>query len=109
VDPVQLAVRLLVPRGSSLVGSPALDGRLGPFDPATFSYVWQHPDPRVDALQRQVAAVVEQQARAPAADAVNTFYVIKDLALAALGRPANSSRVRLPVEAVPRLSEPWFC
>src|SRR5205085_2018941 len=32
VDPVQYSIRLLVPRGSALVGTPAMAPYLGPFD-----------------------------------------------------------------------------
>src|SRR5205823_12168957 len=56
VDPVQYAIRLLVPRGSSLYGTASLAPHVGAFDPQTFSYSWTHPDPRMDALQRRVAS-----------------------------------------------------
>jgi radical SAM superfamily enzyme YgiQ (UPF0313 family) len=82
VDPVQLAIRLLVPRGSSLVGTPAMMPYLGPFDDTTFSNRWEHPDPRIDRLQEAVRAVVEQAA-ACAEDAVLTFARIRALAEAA--------------------------
>jgi hypothetical protein len=110
VDPVQYSIRLLVPRGSALVGTAALAPYLGPFDPATFSYLWAHPDPRVDALQTAVAAVVEQAARA-GEDAATTFAHIHALARAAAGLPA-SPQPESPgpaLAAVPRLTEPWFC
>jgi len=110
VDPVQLAIRLLVPRGSTLVGTPALAPHLGPFDATTFSYRWTHPDPRVDALQAALAALVEDAARA-GEDAATTFARIWSLAHAAAGRPpaASPPPARVPVGAVPRLTEPWFC
>lgn len=111
IDPVQLAIRLLVPRGSSLIGTPALDGVLGPFDPETFTYTWRHPDARVDALQEAVARVVEQAARSGEAVSA-TFYRIKSLALAAMaGRSLNAPPplVGAAAGAVPRLTEPWFC
>ncbi|HLH25510.1 MAG TPA: CUAEP/CCAEP-tail radical SAM protein [Chloroflexota bacterium] len=110
VDPVQFAIRLLVPRGSALVGTPAMTPHLGPFDAATFSYRWTHPDPRMDALQVAVAALVEEAARA-GEDAAATFARIHALARAAAGRPpaASPPPERAPAMAVPRLTEPWFC
>jgi radical SAM superfamily enzyme YgiQ (UPF0313 family) len=108
VDSVQLAVRLLVPRGSSLIGAAGLDGLLGPFDPTTFTYTWQHPDPRVDALQQQVAGLLESTAKA-APDPFELFPRIHDLARASLGLgPAPRSAPRRE-QPVPRLTEPWFC
>jgi radical SAM superfamily enzyme YgiQ (UPF0313 family) len=110
VDPVQLAIRLLVPRGSSLIGTPAMDPFLGPFDERTFSYRWEHPDPRVDRLQQAVAEAVERAAR-EGEDPVDTFATVHRLARAALGRPAApvGASAGGPWPPVPRLTEPWFC
>jgi hypothetical protein len=119
VDPVQYAIRLLVPRGSSLIGTPAMDRYLGPFDESTLTYTWQHPDQRMDALQLQVAAAAEQATRT-GEDPVTTFYRIKGLALATSEFHAASTGSCSPetgiqnaelvaAAPVPRLTEPWFC
>jgi radical SAM superfamily enzyme YgiQ (UPF0313 family) len=109
VDPVQFSIRLLIPRSSSLLGTPAMTPHLGPFDPATFTHRWDHPDPRVDDLQRRVAALVEQSARA-GHDAIETFHRIKSLAHTALGRTApNRLSVTPAASPIPHLTEPWFC
>ena len=111
VDPVQLGIRLLVPRGSSLIGTPALEPYLGPFDKQTVTHSWQHPDPRMDALQGEVGSLVEQAARSGEA-ALVTFSRIKNLAHERLtGREAPSPVVDMSCTAspVPRLTEPWFC
>jgi hypothetical protein len=99
-----------VPRGSTLVGTPAMAPHLGPFDAATFSYRWAHPDPRVDRLQSEVAALVEQAARGGEDDGT-PFASIHALARAAAGQPpaARPPPERLSMAAVPRLTEPWFC
>ena len=52
VSPVQLAIRLLVTWQSRLLELPDIQAVIGPFDPKTLTYPWQHPDPRVDELQR---------------------------------------------------------
>ena len=109
VDPVQLTIRLLVPRGSSLIGTPGMDPHVGAFDPATFTYAWQHPDLRVDELQREVAGLVERAAR-DGEDAIEIFYRVKARALAAAGRAESAVRPELVAAGpVPRLTEPWFC
>src|SRR5256886_2116842 len=60
VDPIQLTIRLLVPPGSLLL-SRGIRPYLGRLDPAAFTYRWTHPDPRMDALQREVTALAETE------------------------------------------------
>jgi hypothetical protein len=115
VDSVQLAIRLLVPRGSSLYGTPSLAPHVGGFDDETFSYTWTHPDPRMDALQRRVAAAVEESARS-GEPPETTLATVERLTLKAAGRaarPGGGVAEPLPslpaVAFVPRLTETWFC
>ncbi len=110
VDPIQLAIRLLVPRGSSLIGTPAMDPFLRPFDEATFSHRWRHPDPRVDRLQKAASdAVAQAVGTEQTAEAI--FDQVYNLALGTAGRPGRAPDGRPPrsAGAVPRLTEPWFC
>ncbi|MDX1514483.1 MAG: CUAEP/CCAEP-tail radical SAM protein, partial [Gammaproteobacteria bacterium] len=60
VPPVQLAIRLLVPRGSYLFRLPGFEDLVGPFDEAALGYPWTHEDPAVDELQRDVQGLVER-------------------------------------------------
>src|SRR5262249_36768103 len=62
VDPVYWSIRLLVPARSLLLDDPVLRSVLGPFDAEALGYRWTHPDPRVDALQAQIARLVEAAA-----------------------------------------------
>jgi radical SAM superfamily enzyme YgiQ (UPF0313 family) len=106
VDPVQYTIRLLVPPGSYLLDRPEMKAHLGPLDQASFSYVWKHPDPRMDRLQKKLAALVEKDVHA-GEDPGRTFYRVWSVA----GREPSTV---LPVlaadrERAPRLSEPWFC
>ncbi|HKQ62882.1 MAG TPA: CUAEP/CCAEP-tail radical SAM protein [Candidatus Polarisedimenticolaceae bacterium] len=109
VDPVQFSIRLLVPPGSLLAETPALQPWLGPLDPERFSYPWRHPDPRMDSLQREVSSLV-QQAALRSEDAYVTFARIADAAWLAAdpARPTRHLPARTAAEP-PRLSEPWFC
>jgi radical SAM superfamily enzyme YgiQ (UPF0313 family) len=111
VDPVQLTIRLLVPPGSLLERHPEMTPHLGALDREALTWSWTHPDPRMDALQREVTAVVAESARA-AEDPVVTFDRLRDLALGVAGRVADRARradaaARRP--RAPRLTEPWFC
>ncbi|MBX6343072.1 MAG: radical SAM protein, partial [Thermomicrobiaceae bacterium] len=82
IDPVHFSIRLLVPPGSALLDRPETAEWLGPLDEAAYTYTWTHPDPRVDALQRDVAAIVEAAASADA-DPYETFAAIRARAYAA--------------------------
>jgi radical SAM superfamily enzyme YgiQ (UPF0313 family) len=57
VAPVQLAIRLLVTWQSRLLELPDIQAVIGPFDPKTLTYPWQHQDPRVDDLQRTMMEI----------------------------------------------------
>ena len=111
VDPVQYALRLLVPPGSHLLARPELAPYLGDLDPAAATYRWTHPDPRLDALAAEVALLVATAARRQD-DALATFAAISALVHERLGDrsgaapafPAARERVRPP-----RLTEDWFC
>lgn len=107
VDPIQYSIRLLVPPGSLL----AEHAELGELDAPNFTYRWDHPDPRMDALQRAVAARVEADAQAEVAPRT-TFRRVRELVQAARdGRPPRAIEA-VPGDAarpVPRLTESWFC
>ena len=106
VPPVQLSIRLLVPDGSRLLELPEVRDLVDPFDRTLLGYPWRHPDPRVDALQARVAALVEHGGEEATRE--ETFANAWALAHAALGAPAPPLPSDLG-EPVPRHSEPWYC
>ena len=114
VDPVQYAIRLLVPPGSALLEEDDATGWLGPLDEASFTYRWAHPDPRMDTLQREVAALVEAAANTNQ-DAGDTFAAVWALAeerldvRALAGTRAGRAPVQTARRPVPHLTEAWFC
>ena len=106
VAPIQLAIRLLIPRGSRLLELEEVRTLVGSFDGHTLAYPWSHPDPRVDALQRDVSDIVGIRT---GADRRAVCAEIAALAFECAGRhvpamPQGSTR-----SAVPYLSEPWYC
>lgn len=122
VDPIQYAIRLLVPPGSALLDDPDGTAWLGPLDEAALSYTWAHPNPRMDVLQCEVQALVECAARERQPIAV-TFAAIREVAAERLGEPVlalvgarddggnggNGGALRRARHPIPHLSEPWFC
>lgn len=111
VDPVQFAIRLLVPPGSLLLNRADTSRWIGRLNQESFTYEWAHPDRRMDELHRKITRLVEQAATNNR-DAAETFYRIRELATEARGdvevRRAthNISPLRL---RPPRLTEAWFC
>lgn len=119
IDPVHFAIRLLVPPGSLLISSGALDGLLGPYDTDGLSWTWQSPDPRLDLVQGQMAAIAVQAAADEwsAGRAYDAIRTVADNALSDGGnryppRPTVSDgrlRSALAPDDRPRLTEAWFC
>jgi radical SAM superfamily enzyme YgiQ (UPF0313 family) len=106
VAPIQLAIRLLLPEGSPLLMQPEMRPHVGTFDPATLAYRWSHPDPRVDALQRDVIAIVGAKLTASRRD---VFEEVRSLAGDFAGRPYVSPKPVRDRSTVPYLNEPWYC
>jgi Radical SAM superfamily len=108
VAPIQLTIRLLVPEGSRLLETEELRQMRLSFDPATLAYRWAHSDPRVDALHREVTALVGAR---QSVDRRQLFDRISDLAHLRAELPRLSADVAQsgPRRSVPYLSEPWYC
>jgi radical SAM superfamily enzyme YgiQ (UPF0313 family) len=109
VDPVQYGIRLLVPPGSLLLDVREMARHLGGLVPGGFHYRWTHPDPRVDRLADQVAALVAEAA-GRGEDPALTFDRVRSCAAAAAGVVAPPPVGLAPGRPTPpRLTEPWFC
>ena len=109
VAPIQLAIRLLLPRGSWLLRVPELQAHLGDFDSGALSYRWSNSDPRVDALWQQVSRAVKD---GEDAGRHGVFERIWGLGRDALGLPGEAAPFCKHPSAeacLPRLSEPWYC
>ncbi len=107
VPPVQLTIRLLVPNGSYLFHIPGFDDLVKEFDPSTLGHPWNNRDQRVDMLQQECHALV-QDAEAEDIPRRETFKQIYRRAYARLGEnpPALPEDLGSPI---PRHSEPWYC
>ena len=111
IDPVHFSIRLLVPPGSALLDAPGGQEWLGELEDVSYTYRWRHPDPRMDQLQHDVAALVEQAEQAHTGT-IETFFHIKELAFAAAGQRLDISGAVEgygTAKVVPHLTEAWFC
>ena len=102
VDPIQLTIRLLIPRGSLLLEVPELAPYLGAYDEELLGWQWSSADPRVDSLQGRLIDLLERGVHGGLGDS-------ELLALLA-GEIMGSPEFSFPLsERRPRLTEPWFC
>ena len=106
VSPIQLAIRLLIPRGSRLLELEDIRRLARAFDSDTLTYRWSHPDAAVDALHQEIAALVGSRITS---NRRALFEEIAGLAheRAGIGRP--EPRPARDRATVPYLNEPWYC
>ena len=112
VDPVQYSLRLLVPPGSLLADHPAMRPHLGPLVEGAFSHAWTHPDPRMDALQAEVARARPGGGGGARGRGGRRSTGCAPSPTRAAGRPGRAGRPPAPRPdraRPPRLTEPWFC
>jgi radical SAM superfamily enzyme YgiQ (UPF0313 family) len=107
VAPIQLVIRLLVPQGSRMLELPDVRAMTSSFNPASLTYPWRHPDPRVDGLQATLSGLVGARLSAPRRE---LFARIWHIAHERAGETAPLRRDAPFVRAiVPYLNEPWYC
>ena len=115
VDPVQFAIRLLLPPGSLLLEDPdpLLGASVVGYDPSTLGYAWRSVDPVLDELAEELARCTEAAALSEApieetyAEVRSACY--RAFQLADPGLPQVTALRGPPPELRPRLSESWFC
>ncbi len=98
-DPVQLAIRLLLPEGSLLLDLPETASVIDRYDPELLGWTWKAVDPAVDELQQALARLAEDGA----GEAWNTITAMWKEIMGGTEPPTPSIR------EVPRLTESWFC
>lgn len=101
VSPVQLALRLLIPAGSLLLGLDDVQAVLRGYDAPALLHRWSHPVPEMDQL-------------AAAALKVAAGKGLRREIFARFWELANGERMPevfdlMPRAAIPYLNEPWYC
>ena len=112
VAPIQLAIRLLVTAESALLELSDIRAAVDPFDADSLTWPWRHADPDVDALQREVTAIVAAMGQSSRAE---VFAAISARARERAGMPPRRTGAR-PVmsrcagqHTPPHLTEAWYC
>lgn len=111
VSPVQYAIRLLIPAGSKLLELPEVRDLVNDFDDAALCYPWEHSDPRVDTLYREVLDVVAESGTHSREETFRRILSVACRRCASAGLPPVTQRRKstLPRAAIPHLNEPWYC
>jgi len=111
VAPIQLGIRLLIPRGSRLLELEDTRASVGEFDAASLFYPWKHSDARLDALAERVQDIANEadQLRQTRSEVFARIWQAAaeadgDAAGAAWKPAAGAARA-----GIAHFSEPWYC
>jgi Radical SAM superfamily len=105
IDPVQLAIKLLMPRRSLLEEHPAVTPRLLEYDLDALSWRWEFFDPETAALQADLDGLAADGSDC-GRETMDTLAAMR----AKIGEHLGRSLGPIPDgPATPRLSESWFC
>lgn len=106
VDPVQFAIKVLIPEGSLLINQPEIDRHLTHFDADALTWGWGFVDADAERLHKEldrIAAAASDCQEESETTMAAMRAVVSEISGFDLGvQPAFSSNV-------PRLSESWFC
>jgi radical SAM superfamily enzyme YgiQ (UPF0313 family) len=101
IAPIQLALRLLIPRGSRLLELDEIQSVVTGFDEPALLYRWKHPDAAVDALAEQALKFAAQKGSRR-----EIFRKMWDLVA---DRPLPENFDLMPRATIPYMDEPWYC
>ena len=104
-DPVQMAIKLLVPRGSLLETHPAMTPHLTHYDQPALTWRWEFVDPGAELLQKQLETIASTASDC-GQEVTTTLNQMREV----LARHTGRDLAPLAhVPPVPRLTESWFC
>jgi len=101
VAPIQLALRLLITRGSRLLELDDIQAVITGFDEPSLLYRWKHPDPAMDALARDAVKLAALKGSRR-----EIFRKMWDLVAE---RPLPEVFDLMPRATIPYMDEPWYC
>ena len=105
VDPIQLTIKLLIPKQSLIIDSPEIKEYLGQYDAESFSYFWSYEDPKVDDLQKSLFNYVVKNEKL---DMKEQYIGLVRL----IEKFTNTNIIKnntYNYRNTPKLSETWFC
>ena len=104
-DPVQLAIRLLIPEGSLLETHPAVVPHLTGYRSESLTWSWEFEDPTTERLYGELDSIAAEASDC-GAEADETLQRMRET----IGDVAKVDLSPMPSSPpVPRLTESWFC
>jgi hypothetical protein len=105
-DPIQMAIKLLIPQGSLLESHPAVTPHLTHYDPTGLTWQWTFAEPDVEVLYKELSAIA-----ADASECGQEVIPTLEAMWMATANAFGSDLGPLPRKstAAPRLTESWFC
>lgn len=104
-DPVQMSIRLLLPKGSLLEDHPAVQPYLDFYDTDALTWRWEFADPETSVLHKELETIAANASDC-GQETVATLNEMRVVLARSTGRKLDPLDA-LP--AAPRLSESWFC
>jgi len=104
-DPVQLSIKLLMPRGSLLESHGAMTPHLSGYDAAALTWRWDFAEPETELLYKELEAIAANASDC-GQEATATLNEMRVLVSRASGRDLGTLEQVAPA---PRLTESWFC
>ncbi len=101
VAPIQLALRLLIPRGSPVLDLSEIQAVMTGFDEAALLYRWKHPEPEVDALAEKSLKLAGGRG--------SRREIFRNMWNLVESRPLPEDFDLMPRATIPYLDEPWYC
>ena len=101
VAPIQLALRLLIPRGSRLLELADVQSVITGFDEPALLYRWRHPDASIDALAGEAMRLASLKA--------SRREIFEKMWELVADRPLPENFDLRPRATIPYMDEPWYC
>jgi radical SAM superfamily enzyme YgiQ (UPF0313 family) len=105
IDPVQMSIKLLMPRGSLLESHVAMTPHLVGYDDAALTWRWDFADPETELLYKELETIAANASDC-GQEATATLNEMRVLVSRASGRDLGRLERVAPA---PRLTESWFC
>jgi radical SAM superfamily enzyme YgiQ (UPF0313 family) len=105
-DPVQMSIKLLIPRGSLLEEHPAVTPYLERYDTQALSWRWRFEHLETAVLHKELETIAANASDC-GQEAATTLDEMREAVSRAVGRPVEAGEGRVVV--APRLTESWFC